>query len=1020
MYNQHRSGRVYIRHGRDFQLLGDNKKAIEYLEKQLKIAIEIGDQSGEGGAYGNIGNAYQSLGDYRKAIQYHEKHLKIATEISDRGGEGGAYGNLGNAYQSVGDYRKAIEHHEKHLTFTIEIGDRGGEGGAYGNLGNTYHSLGDYGKAIEYHEKHLKIATEISDRGGEGGAYGNLGNAYQSVGDYRKAIEYHEKHLKIAIEIGDRGGEGGAYGNLGNTYHSLGDYGKAIEYHEKDLKIATEISDRGGEGGAYGNLGNAYQSVGDYRKAIGYHEKHLKIAIEIGDRGGEGGAYGNLGNTYQSLGDYRKAIEYHEKDLKIAAEISDRGGEGGAYGNLGNAYQSLGDYRKAIEYHEKHLKIAIEVGDRDGKGRGYRNLGNAYQSLGDYRKAIEYHEKHLKIAIEIGDRGGEGGAYGNLGNAYHSLGDFKKAIEYHEKHLKIATEISDRGGEGGACGNLGNAYQSVGQHRKAIEYHEKHLKIAIEIGDRGGEGRAYGNLGNAYQSLGDYRKAIESHAKNLKIAIEIGDLAGEGIAYHNIGMDFFSLEQMENAVDNFVSAVDAFNSLRSLLKSEDNWKINFREVHEVTYTALWMSLLRIEKIEEAFFAAEQGRAQTLSDNLSIQYKLNASLSSARIDSKETIFRLFAKLSSPILFLAVEGFTTNIWFLRKGKKVVFRKGRLESYIREKHDPFHAVLRSSLRKIGAYGNRCEVRTFDELYNECSFGIEVQGEGIGKPPLPPLDNPFKPFYDAVIDPILDMLEPQDDELVIVSDGVLYLTPWAAVIESIRIRVVPSLKSYQLILSVPEGYHKKKGALLVGNPCLKELKKPSDDLPCAQEEVEMIASILKTRPLTGIHARKAEVMKRMPSVGLIHIAAHGDERNGEIALSPNPGWSSKFPQRKDYILKMSDVQAANLRASLVVLSYCHSGRGRIFKGEGVVGIARAFLAAGARSVLVALWAIDDKATMVFMKSFYQHLKEGKTASAAVQQSMKFLRESKEFSETRYWAPFQLIGDDVKIEFEADDDVKK
>jgi len=62
----------------------------------------------------------------------------------------------------------------------------------------------------------------------------------------------------------------------------------------------------------------------------------------------------------------------------------------------------------------------------------------------------------------------------------------------------------------------------------------------------------------------------------------------------------------------------------------------------------------------------------------------------------------------------------------------------------------------------------------------------------------------------------------------------------------------------------------------------------------------------------------------------------------------------------------------------------------------------------------------MVFMKSFYQHLKEGKTASAAVQQSMKFLRESEQFSEMKHWGPFQLIGDDVKIDFEADDDVKK
>ena len=722
----------------------------------------------------------------------------------------------------------------------------------------------------------------------------------------------------------------------------------------------------------------------------------MKIAKEIGDRAGKGRAYGNLGIAYDSLGDYRKAIDYHEKHLKIGIEIGDRAGEGGAYGNLGIVYQSLGEYEKAIEYHEKNLKIAKEIDDRAGEGRAYGNLGIAYQSLGDYRKAIEYHEKHLKIGEEIGDRAGEGTAYGNLGNAYQSLVDYGKAIEYHEKHLKISIEIGDRGGEGRAYGNLGTAFQSLGDYRKAIEYHEKDLKIAIEIGDRGGEGRAYGNLGTAFQSLGDYRKAIEYHEKYLKIAKAIGDRGGEARAHHNIGNAYFSIEQFEDAVKNFVSAVDVFNSLRSLLKSEDLWKINFREQHEETYTALWRSLLIIGKIEDALFAAEQGLAQTLSDNLLIQYELGSTPSSAtKFDSKKTISLLLTDLSTPIIFLTVEGLTINIWFLRREKKIAFRQGRLEGDRREKF-PIRVLLELFFQKIGAgdYEGR----------GDCAFGV---------------DNPRKTFYDAVIGPIVDLLGPEDDELLIVSDGELCLTPWAAVIDWIRIRTVPSLTSYQLIRSVPEGYHKKTGALLVGNPCLNELKKPHPDLPGAQEEVESIALILNAIPLTGRQATKAEVMRRMSSVGVIHIAADADENTGEIALSPNPGWTSRFPQKKDYNLKMSDVQAANLRARLVVLSFCHSGRGRIFKGEGVVGIARAFLAAGARSVLVTLWRIDDIATMVFMKSFYQHLKEGNTASGALHQSMKSFRGSEEYSEMRYWAPFQLIGDDVKIEFEVVDDVE-
>ena len=953
-----------------------------------------------------------------KAIEYHEKHLTNAKEIGDRAGEGQAYGNFDNAYDSLGDYQKAIEYFEKRLKIAKEIGDRAGEGGAYGNLGNAYDSLGDYQKAIEYHKKHLKIAKEIGDRAGVGGAYGNIGNAYDSLGDYQKAIVYHEKDLKIAKEIGDRAGKGRAYGNLGCAYGSLGDYQKAIEYHEKCLKFAKEIGDRAGEGRSYGNLGNAYHSLGDYQKAIEYHEKDLKIAKEIGDRAGEGGAYGNLGNAYKSLGNYQKAIEYHEKDLKIAKEIGHRAGEGGAYGNIGNAYQSLGEYQKAIEYFEKQLKIAKKIGDPAGEGRAYGNLGCAYDTLGDYQKAIVYHKKHLKIAKEISDRAGEGGAYGNLGCAYDTLGDYQKAIEYFEKRLKIAKEIGDRAGEGGAYGNLGCAYDSLGDYQKAIEYHEKYLKIAKEIGDRAGEGRAYGNLGNAYQSLGEYKKAIEYYEKHLKIAREIGDRAGEGNTFHNFGIGFFSLGLFENAADNFGCAVEAFNGVRSCLKSKDDWKISFRELYETTNTFLWKSLLRLEKLDEALFAAERGRAQTLTDNLLIQYKLPESLLAATVDFKEILPRLFTELSSPTLFLAIEGLEINIWLLRRGKKVTFRKGRLEGD-RTDNYPARALLQSCLEKIGTDVRvRCEDRTFDELTRDCSFSREVREE-VNKP-FQSLDNPFRPFYDAVIGPIVDMLGPQDAEMVIVPDGALCFTPWAAVIESIRIRTVPSLTSYQLILNVPEGHHKKLGALLVGNPCLKELKEDLHDLPCAQEEVELIASILNTTPLVGRQATKAEVMKRMSSVGLIHIAAHGNELTGEIALSPNPGWTSQFPQKEDFILKMSNVQAANIRARLVVLSCCHSGRGKILKGEGVVGIARAFLAAGARSVLVALWAIDDEATMVFMKSFYQHLMEGKTASVAVQQSIKCLRESEKFSEMRYWAPFQLIGDDVKIEFKVDDDVKE
>ena len=179
------------------------------------------------------------------------------------------------------------------------------------------------------------------------------------------------------------------------------------------------------------------------------------------------------------------------------------------------------------------------------------------------------------------------------------------------------------------------------------------------------------------------------------------------------------------------------------------------------------------------------------------------------------------------------------------------------------------------------------------------------------------------------------------------------------------------------------------------------------------MIGKILNIEPLTGKDATKNQVLSKLNSVSLVHIAAHGRSARGEIILSPNDSndASSEKPREEDFLLTMADVLNAQLRAKLVVLNCCHSGQGEI-KAEGVVGIARAFLGAGARAVIATLWAIDDAATLVFMEHFYENLMAGHSASRSLNQARKQIRESKDFSAEKHWAPFTLIGDDVTLDF--------
>ena len=992
----------------------------EFVKRDLGIAKEQEDVPGKESASSGLGNVSHDQGDSKQAIEFeHRLSLFAAIILGDRDEESKAYENLGNHFLHVSDFMQAIEFLAQHLVIAKELGDKAGELRAYGRLGINFTCLGDLRQAMACLNESLRIAKELKDRKGEGNAYANIGIVYLHLGDFKQAIEYGTQHLSIAKEIGDRNGEGSAYGNLGTAYNGLSDFKKAIEYHKKDLSIAKELGNKAGEGGAYGNLGIAYLSMGDFKQAIDYHTKHQHIARELGDKYGEAKAYSNLGNALFCLGHYKKAIEYYTQRLRIAIELGDKIGEGLAYGNLGNAFYRLGDFKQAIEYHTKDLNFAKELQVSAGEARAYCNLGNDYQSLGIFKLAIQYHTLCLGIAKDMGDRAKEATCYNNLGVAFLSLGDPEHGIKYQMQQLSLAKELGDRAEEGRAYINLGNAYQMLGDPEQSIKYQMQHLNIANELGDKAAEGKAYVNLGNANQSLGNYKQAIKNHTAGLNIAKELGDMLQEGIACFSLGCDCELLGALHDALDYFKGSVKVLNGMRALLQSEDVLKIIFRDTYQHAYKALWRTLVRLEKADEALLVAEQGRAQGLLDLIKLKYDSQLP-ASWPLEPCATIPGILSTASTQTVFVALESNKVNFWVLHEGESVQFRQNEVTA---KDVITFLKRLRSDVFKENqiAAQVKCENRSLDELRKKAPPSSEFEQETVNTPLHE--TSSLRQFFDCIIGPIADLLH--GDELVIVPDGPLCLAPYAAFLdpksrylsESVKIRICPSLTSLKMIADAPEDYHRTSGALIVGDPCVEEvtneLGKPIlSPLPYARREVKMIGDILDISPLIGKEATKDEVLRRVGSVALVHIAAHGDMKFGEIALAPNPVRTSKIPAEKDFMLKMSDLQDVQLRARLVVLSCCHSAQGSVTP-EGVVGIARAFLGAGARSVLVSLWAIDDEATMEFMKHFYRHVSHGHKASAALNWAMKCLRESERFAAVKYWAPFVLIGDDVMIKFE-------
>ena len=924
-----------------------------------------------------------------------------------------------------------------------ELYDKAAEGHLYRSTGIKYFNEGYFQEAVDYHHLHLKICKEIDDRAGEGLAYGSLGNTYFNLGDLKEAIDYHQRQLNVCKELRDRAGEGRAYSNLGSDYYSLNDFTKAKEYHHLHLGITKEMGDRNGEKWACANLGKVYVGLGDFTKAIEYHRLHLSIAKQVGDRYGESSAFANLAVDYASLGNFRKAIQYHKLHLNTVQEIGDKVREGLVYTNLGIAYRNLGDFQTAIEYHQQQLRIAKDRNDRDEEGRAYASVGNCYRSLGDFRTAIKNYDLHLSVAKEIGDRDGEGRAYANLSATYCYLCDFKKAINCSQLHLVITKEVGNRAGEGQACSNLGDAYHGLGNFETAVEYHQLALSIFKEVKDKAREGHTYQSLGRDYCIQGDFKTGLEYYLLHLSTAKTEGDKAEEGIAYYHLGNTYNFLGDLSKAEESLKLSVTLFDSLRNDPQSNDRWQFSLRNYHKDTYDALWNVLLQQRNVNEALLTAERGRGQALKDLMESQYGLKSHRSLCGGGGENDVLTdVLSHISSQTVFLAVGPRAINFWVLNKGKDPHFvQKDIDQRYLKEcviaslVASNQHANSNIGVVESGRY----EDRSLD------AFRIEELRElGPNKKRTSPLngwkEDPLRVLYDVVIAPIADIIH--GDEISIVPDGPLLLAPFAAfkdqhsryLSETLTVRLIPTITSLQIMAQTPKSHQSGNGVLLVGDPWVesiriekKEQKKEKKkrkkkaqkkvevhglpQLPAAKIEVELIAMILKAEPLTGKSATKEEVLRRLHSDALVHIAAHGKPETGEIALCPSPTKLSEILKEEEYLLTIEDVKNAKMQAKLVVLSCYHSGRGEA-KSESVVNIARAFLAAGARSVLALLWAISDEATQEFMRNFYNNLAEGLSVSKCLSLAMKVMRESDRFSHVKHWAPFVLIGDDVTLDF--------
>ncbi|PFX26543.1 Tetratricopeptide repeat protein 28 [Stylophora pistillata] len=951
-----------------YKFVGDCKNAIQIGGEAIQAYLLMGDVRHAAELLGIVGNEYQIAGEQVKAKERYDTAFRIfyLREVNQL------------EQFDMSDIERR-EHLNRMLLMETKADNKTGQGIILSQLGETA------SKAVEK----LKEADANKELGM---ALTDLGRICDMLGEFQDAISSLQKSLEISLENGDKHEEVLNRRFLGDAHTSVGEYDKGKKCYDETLALSRIAGDKKGVALAYSGLRSFYRRKNKIAKAADYGEKAIEIYSDIGDLRLEGIENCELGDICSFTSRFEEAVKYHTRSLEIKRKTGDRKGEAQQYGNLGVVYQNLGDHCKGKHYHERALAINKETNHLVGQGVDYSNLGSVYQHRGESSRAYHYYRKALEINFRTRNQEAIAAGYCQLGICSQNEGKYEEAKKLRWTGLKIASRLGYRNMEATILCDLAKIYSVIGGSEKAMDSYKRAEVIFKEVGNSAKHAEVLANIGSVYQSDGDKLTAIKYLRGSLDIIKGIESQDVEASTSAILAATVYAVTQdLPNIRLYLKKSIKVFEKIREVLGESEDFKIGFADKHDAPYQLMIAILIKLGNTDLALSVVELVRARSLAELMVERYSAPPL---PDLDSSQLIdfHHVVKDKNTPcISFCFVQGHL-SCWTLKANPEITLREVKTDGL------PLNIRPKETLRDDPP-PSRKKAQKLNKAKTPATSRRsmkEVQ-----------MKNHSSVLYKDIIAPVVDLLE--GSEIVVVLDRSPYRVSFSALMnekdeflgKKFRIRYTPSLTTLKLIQDSPEDDHSETGVLLVGDP---DVGTP-DRLPCAKEEVEMIGYILNVQPLTGKEATKEAVLQKIHSVSLIHIAAHGEEEKGNIALAPSNR------EKDDFLLTMVDISAVRLRAKLVVLSCCHSGKGHI-KGEGVVGIARAFLGSGARSVLASLWAMDDEETMEFMKQFCEHLVDGKSASECLHETMKWMRKKPKYSEVKDWAPFVLIGDDLSFKF--------
>ena len=935
------------------------------------------------------------------AFQEAREHFRSA---DDRRGEAESITALAALSRQMGRRKEAAEHYREAATRWQELGQVTREVRAWNDLGLTLWELSDLTAADAALARGFELARAQSDTFGEADLRNSQCLILPARGELRAALDCYREPLELFRRLGEPREEAAVLNNLGFAYFNLGEPQLSEASYRQALAIRREIGDRSGEAQALNNLAVLFRSLGEVGSALTSYRETLEILSTLDDRRQEAAVLSNLGVVYSLLGEVERARIYLTRALDLRRAVEDRRGEIVTLNNLGWLESRTGAPGKAVPFHQQALELARTTSDRRNEGLSRSYLGDAWSASGRFTDGIAELDRALDLHRQAGDRSNEAITWRRKGEAVAAAGRPAEALPLLDQALSLAQALGDRSGEAAARTTRARILRDTGQ----LEAARGDAEAAVAVLESLRTGLSNPDLRTSF--LGFRREAYELH---------IDILMRLDAAHPGQGFDRTAFEASERA------------RARTLL---DFLRESGPEIHQGIDPVLASRQRDLER--RLALKAERrqsllGRGQTESPEaqaLALEIEqITAELDTADAEVRRRNPR-YAELTRPTATS-----TREIQALLDSETLLleYALGRERSYL-------WVVGAASLRALALPGRE-----------EIERAARAFHEAISAPPSP--GDPGRSRIGAglarmLLGPIAGEL--RDQRLAVVADGALHYIPFDALPEPAgapllhhhEVVVLPSASvlaaqrrelanrppAPQLAIVFADPVFNPDDSRIArdardGRPAAPEAVSSLRDgeeparlgrLRFSRQEAETIAALkpsgLVATELDFAASRSAVLSGRLRDYRYIHFATHGifDAARPELSgLVLSRLDSGGHPQ--EGFLGLRDLYDLDLAADLVVLSGCQTALGKEIRGEGLLGLTRGFLYAGAPRVVASLWWIDDRATASLMERFYRGLwVEGLRPAAALRQARLALAAEHRFRDPFYWGAFVLQGD--------------